>query len=236
MERVYLDEFSGSVVGGAAAGHIKKVLRLKAGDVFAGYDGAREFVLKVESFRGAEVEVAVESERELPEAPCGRVTLAASMIKGPRWDMLLEKSAELGVGEIIPVVAERCVVRADAADAEGKLARWRRILGGAAAQCAGRAPAICGPVSMKQLVAEVGDGFSGRIILLKGPESAPLVDLLRGAGEGRIMILVGPEGDWTDAEACAASEAGFRAASLGRLILRAETAAIAAAAVAASVL
>jgi 16S rRNA (uracil1498-N3)-methyltransferase len=235
MERVYLDKFEGGAVGGAAANHIRNVLRLRPGGTFAGYDGAREFILRVESSRGGEVNVSVESGRELPEAPGARVTLAPALIKGPRWDWLLEKSVELGVGEIIPVAAARCVVRAAGAGLEGRMERWRRILGGAAAQCAGRAPAIRAPVAFKQLTGGVAAAFSARIILMKGPESAPLAESLRGAASGRIMLLIGPEGGWTEEEAAAAIEAGFRPGSLGPLILRAETAAIAAAAVAANI-
>jgi 16S rRNA (uracil1498-N3)-methyltransferase len=221
-------------LSGAAAGHLKKVLRVKSGDVFAGYDGRSEFRLRVESTGGADVRVAVEAERELPEAPGARVILAASLIKGPRWDWLLEKATELGVGEIAPIVSVRTVVRIAESEAPEKVARWKRILGASAAQCAGRAPEIAAPAALKEFILRTAREANKFVLLLK-PDAKPLAELIKDGAAGRIVLLVGPEGDWTEEESGTALAAGYESASLGTLILRSETAAIAAAAIAANV-
>ena len=234
MERVYLEDFSGTEVRGAAARHLKKVLRVRPGALFAGYDGEREWLLRVERAGGDSVDVSVESRRELPAAPCGRVLLAPSLIKGQRWDWLLEKAAEMGVGRIAPVAAARSVVRLGRGDMSDRMLRWRRILGSAAAQCAGRTPEIAAPVELDELLKST-EGEPNKYILIKRPDSAPLAELARNALPGTIALLIGPEGDWTDREAAAAEKAGCKAASLGPLILRSETAAVAAAATVAAV-
>jgi len=232
MERVYIESLRDGRVGGAAANHIRNVLRLRRGDVFLGYDGLRELCLRVEDPRGAEVAVAVEAERELPPAPGGRIILAPALVKGPRWDWLLEKAAELGVGEIAPVAAERCVVRIPENEAEEKTARWKRVLGAAAAQCAGRVPLISGPVALSDFLSRVS-GAPNKFLLILKDGARPLAESASAAAPGKIVLLIGPEGDWTEDEAAAAEAAGFQAASLGPLILRAETAALAASVIAA---
>lgn len=237
MERVYLfsrEEFDGAEVTGAAARHLRTVLRVKPGARFAGYDGAREWLLRVERVRGDAVEVSVERRRELPPGPCGRVLLAPALIKGQRWDWLLEKAAELGVGAIAPVAAARSVVRIGREDAPERLERWRRILGSAAAQCAGRSPEISAPMPLDEFLISA-EKAPNRYILIMRPDAAPLAELAKSASPGRIALLAGPEGDWTEDEAAAAVSAGFVAASLGPLILRSETASLAAAATVAAV-
>ncbi|MFA6447833.1 MAG: RsmE family RNA methyltransferase [bacterium] len=234
MERVYLDKFDGVSVEGAAAGHLKNVLRVKPGDVFAGYDGRSEFRLRVEEARRGDVRVTVESGRELPEAPGGRILLGASLIKGPRWDWLLEKAAELGVGEIAPLAAARTVVRIDESETSEKVARWRRMLGAAAAQCAGRAPEIKAPERLEDFIRRVAREKHKYVLLLKAG-AKPLAELVRDAAGGRIVLLIGPEGDWTEEESDAALAAGFEAATLGPLILRSETAAIVSAAISSNI-
>jgi 16S rRNA (uracil1498-N3)-methyltransferase len=226
---VYLDEFDGNEVLGEAARHLKSVLRLKPGEAFAGYDGAREWIFRAERVGAGAVAVKVESVRDLPTAPGRAVILAPALIKGQRWDWLLEKSVEMGVGAIAPVAAERSVVRVAAEDVPDRLARWRRILGSAAAQCAGRMPEISGPVALGELLKGAG-GIENKYILAKRPGAAPLAELVRSAAPGRIVLLIGPEGDWTEREAAEAEDAGFDPATLGPLILRSETAALAAAA------
>ncbi len=233
MERVYVESLRGGCVSGAAVNHLRNVLRLRRGDVFLGYDGLRELRLRVEAARGAEVVVVIEAQRELPPAPGGRIILAPALVKGRRWDWLLEKAAELGVGEIAPVAAARCVVRVSEEEAAEKTARWRRVLGAAAAQCAGRIPEISAPVALSGFLHRVS-GESNKYLLISKDDALPLLELVEASDPGKIVLLIGPEGDWTEEEAAAAEAAGFRAASLGPLILRAETASLAASVIAAA--
>ncbi|HOC91324.1 MAG TPA: RsmE family RNA methyltransferase [bacterium] len=230
MERVWLDDFDGTAVRGAAARHAVKVLRARVGDVFAGYDGSRERILRVAGFDGGAVLADVVAERDLPETPGSRLTLAAALLKGRRWDLLLEKAAELGVGRIIPLAAERSVAKLSGEDSSERLERWRRILGGASAQCAGRAPEICEPENLASAVARLS-GAPNKFILITRGAAESFATAVRELEDGETVVMVGPEGDWSDSESRAAADSGFRAAALGPLILRAETAAIAAAAI-----
>jgi len=229
LERVWLDDFDGAAVRGAAARHAVKVLRARVGDVFAGYDGSRERTLRVAGFDGGAVLVEALAERELPQTPGSRLTLAAALLKGRRWDLLLEKAAELGVGRIIPLAAERSVAKLAGEDSAERLERWRRILGGASAQCAGRIPGICEPESPASAVERLS-GAPNKFIFITRGAAESFATAVRELEDGETVVMVGPEGDWTDAETQSAAAAGFRAAALGPLILRAETAAIAAAA------
>ncbi len=200
---------------------------MKPGGVFAGYDGAKEWILKYEGAGRDDVRVSVESERLLPETPGGRVTIAPAIIKGRRWDWIIEKATELGAGVIAPVIAGRSVVKITDRDTDEKMVRWRRIAGAACAQCAGRAPEIRRPLSLEEFI-EKSRGLPGRFVMMKTAGAEPFCKLTAGSRAGEKILLVGPEGDWTEEEAEMIVASGFQPATLGETILRSETAAIAA--------
>lgn len=235
LDRVYTGRFDGSrITDRFAVGHIRKVLRLGRGDVFAGYDGGREWILEITGAGRDAIEVEAREVREIPPRAARRITLAAALLKTKAWETLLEKTAELGVAEIQPLLTGRTVAKVKGGAAEDKLGRWTRIAASAAAQSAGRLPDIKQPQRLDVYFKEVS-GLNNKYIMWSGEGARALAGLVRGAGGGDVILLVGPEGDWTEGELDAARAAGFRAAHLGPGILRAETAAIAAAAIAALV-
>jgi len=228
--------FTGPVKGGrlespAAAAHAVKVLRLRNGDTFAGCDGKYEYGMKLLGAAGAGLEVEVLWRRELP-APAAEVILAPALLKGPRWEALLEKAVELGASAVLPVAAERCVSRLKGEGAE-KLERWKKIMEEASAQCAGRLPALEAPAALREVAERVAE-VPNKYILVPGGGAAPAARLLEKAAPGGTVVLVGPEGDWTREEIEEAEGAGFERMSLGPRILRSETAAWAALAVVAA--
>ena len=156
--------------------------------------------------------------------------LAVSPLKGDRMELVVQKATELGVAGIWPVVTFRTDAAARPALQGSRGERWERVASGAAEQC-GRAvvPEVAPTTTLEGLVARAFDGR--RVVLLETPGHAPLASLAVDASRA-LLLLVGPAGGFEPSEAEALRAAGFTAASLGPRILRAETAAVAAVAIA----
>ena len=231
LDRVFIGPLkNGRVDNPDAAAHVRKVLRLRNGDTFAGYDGECGYELKLLGGSASGLEVEVLSRSELPR-PAAEVVLAPALLKGRRWETLLEKAVELGAAAVWPVAAERSVVNLKAGDAAAKTGRWEKIMQAASAQCAGRLPGLEAPAPFAEVLERAADARS-RIILSAGEGAAPAAQIGEAAASGKVVILSGPEGDWTEAELAEAEKAGFKRVGLGPRILRSETAALAALAIA----
>jgi 16S rRNA (uracil1498-N3)-methyltransferase len=226
------DEVSGNraALVGAHAEHLARVLRARVGQEF---DIAADGTVR----RGRIISVAhdrVEFElgEEIPAASSSNITLVLSIFKFDRMEWAIEKCTELGVARIVPVVAHRTEAHLAAAAAK-RAERWQRIAREASEQSR-RAipPEVSQPMKFKDAVALPG---ITRIALAESEQAVMLRDVLEShpAG-GDVVLAFGPEGGWTEAELEMFSVAGWKSASLGNTILRAETAAIAATAVAVS--
>lgn len=232
-DRVFVGEMAdGLITDASAVAHIAKSLRLKPGDEFAGYDGRRELALRLKAVGRDSAETEIISEREILPASKSEIVLAAALTKAARWEWMLEKAVELGISAALPVMSERCEVKwkREQPGRDRTVERWNRIMRSAVAQSAGRMPELMEPVSFEGLLSFVT--CENKYILAEG--GGPLAEAVGGAAPGKILLAVGPEGGWTPEELRAAREAGFISASLGPTILRSETAALAAVAVAAS--
>jgi len=225
LRRVFVDWLTTDRAGveSARAHHLARVVRLKPGEWVEVSDYERLFEAEVESAAGKEVIFRLERELAAPRAgPALEVWLA--VIKFPRFEWALEKLTELGVSAVVPVAAERSdrgLVRAAAKRAE----RWRTIAEEAAQQSRRMAPPeVAGPASLLEALSRP----AGRRVFLDF--DAPPLREIAAAESGATALLIGPEGGWTDDERAAAVRTGAVAASFGRAVLRAETAAIAAAA------
>lgn len=221
-----------ALVGGAELHHMRDVMRLLPGAEVALFDerGA-EYAGRIKSFaaRHAVVEIAAAT-RARAETTTGLI-LAAAVIKGPRMDFLVEKAAELGATELWPVLSARGVVREVGGE---RLARWRRLATAAAKQSlAPRATEIAAPLALVDLIRRLN---GGRLCVVLSASAPPLGAILRAARPSAILLLCGPEGDFTDEELAAVRAAGFVAAGLGERRLRSETAALAALSIAAATL
>lgn len=214
---------------GAEAHHLARVRRLGPGDRVILFDGA-----------GAEVEATIEavSKREVrlrpgpvrrPPAPTAiPITLAVAPPKGDRFRWLVEKATELGVARLVPILTARTVVEPGA----GKLEKLRQTIIAACKQ-SGRCELmeLAAPVSLGEYLEQLERTASSRVVLMR-PEQPPLSNVLMEASQGSLLLLVGPEGGFTEGEIALARDAGAKGASLGRTVLRTETAAVSAAAVA----
>lgn len=227
MRRFYapdIDKASATVaLDPEQSAHARSVLRLKSGDEVSVFDGkGNEFLCEVVLAGKKRTELSVIASADPPasESPLD-LTLAAALLKHDKYDLVVQKAVELGVTRLIPVVTARCDVPAKAADK--RVARWERIAVEASKQC-GRAVLMeIGPVIGLDEFAERSDGTK-LIFTEKG--GSPLPE----EAEGPLTALVGPEGGWESEEIARAESFGFRSVTLGGRILRAETAAIAVAA------
>lgn len=210
---------------GTAANHVTRVLRLRAGDPLILFDDAGgEYAATIATVLRDTVRVTVgaylPTDRESPL----HVTLAQGISRGERMDIVVQKATELGVKRIVPVLAERTVVRLNAAQAANRLRRWRAIAVAACEQCGrNRLPEITPPMTVQEfMVSDLPDGLR----LLLSPEGGMRAKDLPASNA--VTLLVGPEGGLADAERSAAQAAQFQGLSLGPRILRTETAALAA--------
>jgi len=235
--RVHLDAalVTGARVtlAGTAATHVRRVLRLGAGDAVTLFNGdGADYPSRIAGYGRGTVEVEVE--RQVPargESPLA-VTLVQGVARAERMDFVVQKATELGVVAIVPVVTDRSVVKPDRHGGVRKLEHWRGIAVAACEQCGrARVPEIAALRPLADLLAAPP---YARARLLLAPD-AQLSLAAAARGEPAIEILVGPEGGLADAERQSALEAGFRACRLGPRVLRSETAAIAAIAVLQSV-
>jgi 16S rRNA (uracil1498-N3)-methyltransferase len=217
------------------APQLAQVLRMGLGAEIVLFDGGgdeyRSRIVQLDR-RTARVEV-------LEAAPCRAepgawLTLYQCSLKQDKFEWVLQKGTELGVSRFVPVISERSIVRPAEALVK-KYGRWREIVREAAEQCGrGRVPAIEPPVAWEEAVA----GAEGlRLLPWEGAQDAPrLVGAMQQnmQKQQEVSILIGPEGGVTAAEAELAAAQGWQWVSLGPRILRAETAAVAAVAVAVS--
>ena len=212
--------------------YLAKVLRLQAGDAVTVFDGAgNQIAASIESSDQRTTVLRLGARRAT--APAGQpVLLLQAIPKGDRMDLLVQKTTELGVARICPVVTERTVVqpRGGGADrGDNRLRRWRLIAQEAARQC-GRAdvPAIDDPRSLDQALASTPADCARFFAWEDARQEATALPLRRAlsGSETAVALLVGAEGGFTASEAQLARQAGFTAVSLGPRILRSETCAI----------
>jgi 16S rRNA (uracil1498-N3)-methyltransferase len=230
------------ILSSAIANQIKNVLRLRDGDkVIVLNGGGLLFECSLLSDQKRSLSCQVDQRRQLADDRLP-VAVALAVLKGERFDWALQKLTELGVDRIVPILAARGVVKIDSGDAKGtagKLARWQAIVREAAEQCErATIPQVVAPVTMQNWLGEFSSGSIGGIgyICAERIPAVHLRDALLEFGEpGKnslattdktIFLLIGPEGGFTDDEVVAAQNAGLKPVSLGRRILRSETAAI----------
>ena len=205
------------------ARHLRDVLRLKPGDQVSVFDGeGKEFRARVAQARRefAELDLDEEIEAARPESPL-QITLAVALLKGEKFDLVVQKATELGVTKIVPLITRYADIKLrDESDASKRVARWQRIALEAAKQ-SGRAvvPEVSLPVAVNSLLSERCLLFSER-----GGQG------LRPIETDEITAIIGSEGGWSDEELEQARAAGAQIVTLGGRILRSETAAITAAA------
>lgn len=210
---------------GEAAHHLGRVLRAQEGQLYELSDGQRVFLGRIEFASRDRIEFALQE--EIPSQKSNLdVRLLLSVVKFDAFEWAIEKATELGVSTIVPLAAARSEKGLLAA-AEKRAERWRKILLEASQQSRRlRVPELQGLAKPGEAFAAQTEGV--RVMLSERPNVPALRQLLEQRRDSQAVLATGPEGGWTDAEFAEASAAGFQDASLGRLILRTETAVISA--------
>ncbi|HEX8162230.1 MAG TPA: 16S rRNA (uracil(1498)-N(3))-methyltransferase [Pyrinomonadaceae bacterium] len=218
--------------------HLAGALRLAAGQEVYVFDGeGREFLCAVaegagRGAAGATLEVLARVEPLCAESPL-ELTLCVALLKGEKFDLVVQKATELGVARVVPVETARADVKlARGEGARKRVERWRRIAVEAAKQSGrARVPQVAGPSSLTDVLAEDSPGAAeakSRRLMFAERGGRSLVGAAGAWAEkpSRIAALIGPEGGWEEAERERATAAGWEAITLGGRVMRAETAGI----------
>ena len=221
------------------ARHLRDVLRMRAGDEAFVFDGEgveyRCAVGEVGRGSGGRATLRIEEQVAAPhvESPLS-LTLVVALLKGEKFDLVVQKATELGVTRIAPVVTKRADVRPrDGEDAAKRVARWRRLALEAAKQSGrARVPEVAPPVTLEAALSDATFGGDAARLMFAERGGVSLSELSEVFKERApfVAALVGPEGGWEDEEVSRAQSAGWIIVTLGGRTLRAETAAIVAAA------
>jgi len=195
--------------------YIFNVLRLKIGNSIIVIDGkGKSFEAKIIDKNKLEI---IEEDKKNIEDPFSLI-LCQALLKGEKMDMIIQKTTELGVKKIFPFVSERCILKNT-----NKIERWRKIAKEASEQ-SGRnfVPEITDLTNFENLISKIDNG-----LLFWEKEEKPLISLIKELDISKpIFLLIGPEGGFSEKEILNVREKGIKTASLGRRILRAETASI----------
>ncbi len=216
------------------AHQLGRVLRLREGDRVLVLDNSgAEHVVELHSLAKRTAQGTIRETRPNRNEPRTHLSLFLGLLKGKKLDVVLQKGTELGVSRFVPVVTQRSVVNEVSDLSEAKVDRWEAIVREAAEQSErGRLPEISEPLFFDVALSEAR--ASAGLSLIPWEEGGtPLRQLLRGAGEAtptRVNLFIGPEGGFAADEVLSARAYGVQPVTLGPRILRAETAAIAAAA------
>ncbi len=225
--RFFVEQLEGqrARMEGEAAHHVGRVLRAQPGQLYELSDGERVWLGRVEAVGRDTVEFALVEELRGHE-PSLDTTLLLAVVKFDAFEWALEKATELGVTHIVPLAAARSEKGLLAA-APKRAERWKKILLEASEQSRRVRLPLLEPLT-KPESAFVAKQEALRVLLSEAQEARTLRIVLAGQHHKAAILAIGPEGGWTDAEFAAARDAQFVEGSLGKLILRTETAVVAA--------
>jgi 16S rRNA (uracil1498-N3)-methyltransferase len=233
--RIYLPpeliaQRTGIILPSDKSRHVTTVMRLAKGSEFVVLDGmGKAHRAVITSMQKKDVIVDIIEETVLPAVFPYYLVLCPAVLKGEKMDFVVQKATELGVREIVPLIAERCQVRETR-----KVGRWQKIAEESIEQCGGLfLPVVHAPVAFSDFMKGFAEsGNSGGLIFMEDwglPADESLDRKMRSPG--KIYLLIGPEGGFSSSELALAEQAGFVRSTLGSSVLRAETASVAALAV-----
>lgn len=219
-----------AAIDGEEFQHMTRVLRMKAGDALTLCDGGGTFFDGVISSVGEKsAEVEITAEYPAPTEPKLKITLFQAIPKNPKLEFIIQKATEIGVVKIVPMNTARIVAKLEK---ENKIGRLRKIAREAAKQSRrGIIPEVTAPVSFEEAV-EAAAHCDLAIIPYEDERKTTVKECLRGKSAGTLAIMIGPEGGFEEEEISLARSRGVLSATLGRRILRTETAGLVAASIA----
>jgi 16S rRNA (uracil1498-N3)-methyltransferase len=217
---------------GSEAHHCRNVLRLEPGDKVVLFDGrGREITAEISSSGSSEIILRKLHEARTPPLRC-RITLGQAIPKGKNMDLIVQKAVEIGAAEIAPILSDRTVVRLDEESAVSKQSKWQTVAIEAAKQCGQNwLPQVQAPQTLATFFQQPRR-FDLQLIGSLQSDAVHLKKILaeysaeHGDRPTSVLMLVGPEGDFTPAELSLARSHGCRPITLGPIVLRVETASI----------
>lgn len=242
-------------LSGSEAHHARNVLRMQPGDKLVLFNGkGRELTAEIANISDHEIRLRKLHQSETEPLRC-RIVLGQAIPKGKNMELIVQKAVEIGAAEIAPIISDRTIVNLDSESARHKQSKWQQIAVEAAKQCgqnwlphvqapkklaefflaveAGVSPAPGSLSQRSRLPQQEGVGqFDLRLIGSLQPDAQHLKKILetysseQGHRPRSVLMLVGPEGDFTPAELALARRNGCQPITLGPIILRVETAAI----------
>jgi 16S rRNA (uracil1498-N3)-methyltransferase len=219
---------------GSEAHHARAVLRVRRGEKVVLFNGqGREITAEIVDLGSDEIGLRKLHEAETPPLRC-RIVLGQALPKGKNIELIVQKAVEIGAAEIAPLISDRTVVQVDSESAAQKQSKWQQIAVEAAKQCGQNwLPRVHTPKKLGELFpAAAEESFDLRLIGSLQPDAQHLKKILADYSSKRqhpprsVLMLVGPEGDFTPAELALARRCGCQPITLGPIILRVETAAI----------
>ena len=216
------------IITGSDVNHIKNVLRLQPGEEIAvknGVDG-REYRCGIEEFTQDSVICTLRFIREEGVELPSKIYLFQGLPKADKMELIIQKSVELGVFEVIPLAVKRCVVKLDEKKAAAKVKRWQGIAEAAAKQCRrGIIPTVSEPMSMREAVAYARQMDVRLIPYELAGDMAHTKEIIEAIRPGQsVAVFIGPEGGFEQSEVEEALAAEIMPVTLGKRILRTETA------------
>ena len=230
MIRFFVDEVPDNthILVGESASHAIKSLRIKVGEKLVICDkNAIEHICAVDKITQNQVHLLILEKRICKSEPNVKITLYQALPKGDKMDFIIQKAVELGVYKIVPILTNRCISRPDEKSINKKIDRWQKIAEEAAKQSGrGIIPKIMPLLELKN-IKESLDKYNCNLIFYEG-SGKRIEELLPHTPVQNMSIFIGPEGGFEESEVNFLNEQGAKTATLGRRILRAETAPIAA--------
>lgn len=212
------------LISGTDSHHLARVRRIRQGNKIMLRTGdGKGYMARVSRVTPEGIHASIFAELE-PGGTLPDITLYMALLKGGNFEFVIQKTVEIGVSRIVPVITERTVPDPDKMTGK-KLDRWEKIASEACKQCLRSDPALIeAPMSLKEVFSDETSGL--KVICHPGADIQLKGVLNSSAERGGISLLIGPEGGFSDREISEASAAGWTAANLGATHLRAETAAL----------
>ena len=210
---------------------ISKVLRLRENDQIVLLDGkGLIYNAQIASFYSRGVQCRLLSRRSVNSEPDLKIAIAQSMLKGPKFDYALQKGTEIGISEFIPVTTERTVIRIEedgaSRDIDRKISRYQKIVHDAAEQSErGLVPNVQDIVTLEELCKLNLSSYDLKLACLERTQTNGIKEVLNSVQDkiNKVLVLIGPEGGFAEAEVKQVLSSGFTPVSLGKRIYRSET-------------
>jgi len=222
------------ILAGQQAHQIRDVLRMKPGEKIIVLDNTGyEYTVSLSRIERQEVNGEVIDQNKSEGEPKVQIILFQSLLAREKFEWVLQKSTEVGVCSFVPVVTRRSIIRRSESVTAKKMSRWRSIITEAAEQSGrGRIPTLEKPLNFSEVLSELDD-FDCYLFGSTQAETLALREIIKAEGFElkKIALFIGPEGGFTESEIAEARGRGAKTFSLGKRVLRTETAAVVASAI-----